>query len=428
MLTSAADGDIRYHDLNNPAGERLLLSVRGMANMFDFQSPNVVFATNFRRGIISLGGSVELIDIRDSQNQVTMLDSSRDQIKALAVYPHDTNYFAVGVGSELWMCDTRLRSDDAERGGNSSCVVEKLTFDGVHEMEQRCDETMGYFLPCFHPVDADGRTLLQTKMALRTRQTRYEETTISSIEFSKVSNEVLLSFQGDIIYRYGMGPSSELGGSNWFSRIPTQMFAGHLNEETFLKRASYFGPDDEYIVCGGDDGNVFVYASSTGELVSCKRGDGSNNSRGIVNGVAPHPFANCFVSYGLDPTAKLWVVTQGDNEEGEADQQPSVAVWESIEKAAKKAASSVSAGQYAAEAPVMMMIRCTRQIENARRHKKDASEVLPSTSLVLEAMDQKCLSLPQTDWKHCASEVMSCFTRRIIKMHWNCTQREFTTA
>jgi tetratricopeptide (TPR) repeat protein len=163
---------------------------------------------------------------------------------------------------------------------------------------------------------------------------------------------------------------------------------------TFLKRASYFGQNEEYICCGGDDGNIFVYSSLTGDLVSCKRGDGfgrRTSSDGIVNGVVPHPSANSYVSYGLDSDAKLWTVEQKDDDYNDAPDDHRAA--EQLHKLFVNHDQALTRTQQTIVQPgntpanlMSTLTRCARIRENCDATISDLAD-LPSTSLMLAALD-----------------------------------------
>lgn len=56
------------------------------------------------------------------------------------------------------------------------------------------------------------------------------------------------------------------GGAWWNSqggkRLLTQ-FVGQINSRTDFKECSFFGQDDTHIVCGSDDGQVYIYNAVT---------------------------------------------------------------------------------------------------------------------------------------------------------------------
>ena len=44
------------------------------------------------------------------------------------------------------------------------------------------------------------------------------------------------------------------------------MFTGHVNNDTFLKSVSFYGPHDEYVVAGSDNGLVYIWDTKSGAI------------------------------------------------------------------------------------------------------------------------------------------------------------------
>ena len=65
---------------------------------------------------------------------------------------------------------------------------------------------------------------------------------------------------------------------------------------------AYFGPGDEYVVCGSDSGHVWIWDVTTQNPVELLQADSN-----ICNGVVPHPHLPWLASYGIDDVAKVWV-------------------------------------------------------------------------------------------------------------------------
>ena len=159
----------------------------------------------------------------------------------------------------------------------------------------------------------------------------YEPVSVSGLDISRDQKELLVSYESDQIYSFPVfpscksaaGPSVEelasysaaiaassctdesededkLGGT---SRLLPEFasYGGHLNRFTFLKRATFAGPNDEYICTGSDSGHAWIYEKATGAVVSLLKADHST-----CNGIVPHPTLPFFATYGLDSTAKLW--------------------------------------------------------------------------------------------------------------------------
>lgn len=81
---------------------------------------------------------------------------------------------------------------------------------------------------------------------------------------------------------------------------PTRQYRGHCNVRT-VKDVNYFGPDDEYVVSGSDDGNFFIWDRKTSELVNVLEGDGE-----VVNVIQGHPYECMLAVSGIDHTIKIF--------------------------------------------------------------------------------------------------------------------------
>lgn len=80
----------------------------------------------------------------------------------------------------------------------------------------------------------------------------------------------------------------------------TRTYVGHCNVRT-VKDVNYFGLDDEYVVSGSDDGNLFIWDRHTAKLVNILEGDGE-----VVNVVQPHPYETMLAVSGIDHTVKIF--------------------------------------------------------------------------------------------------------------------------
>ncbi|GIZ39897.1 hypothetical protein CKM354_000326000 [Cercospora kikuchii] len=80
----------------------------------------------------------------------------------------------------------------------------------------------------------------------------------------------------------------------------TRSYRGHCNLRT-VKDVNYFGLDDEYVVSGSDDGNLFIWDRKTTELVNILEGDGE-----VVNVVQGHPYETMLAVSGIDSTVKIF--------------------------------------------------------------------------------------------------------------------------
>nr|POE86998.1 wd repeat protein iqw1 [Quercus suber] len=80
----------------------------------------------------------------------------------------------------------------------------------------------------------------------------------------------------------------------------TRVYRGHCNVRT-VKDVNYFGLDDEYVVSGSDDGNLFMWDRKTSQLVNILQGDGE-----VVNVATGHPHEPMLAVSGIDHTIKIF--------------------------------------------------------------------------------------------------------------------------
>ncbi|GMT28618.1 hypothetical protein PFISCL1PPCAC_19915, partial [Pristionchus fissidentatus] len=75
-----------------------------------------------------------------------------------------------------------------------------------------------------------------------------------------------------------------------------QRYAGyHVNQSTDIKEAAFFGPSEEFIMCGSDSGHIVVYNRENSSVATLLKADSS-----IVNVIQPHPSLPLIASSGLD--------------------------------------------------------------------------------------------------------------------------------
>ncbi|TKA60683.1 hypothetical protein B0A49_11460 [Cryomyces minteri] len=80
----------------------------------------------------------------------------------------------------------------------------------------------------------------------------------------------------------------------------TRAYRGHCNVKT-VKDVNFFGLQDEYVVSGSDDGNIFIWDKKTTQLVNILEGDGE-----VVNVVQGHPYEPTLAVSGIDHTIKIF--------------------------------------------------------------------------------------------------------------------------
>eukprot|EP01041_Mallomonas_annulata_P010012 gene10012-20838_t len=135
--------------------------------------------------------------------------------------------------------------------------------------------------------------------------------------------------------------------------VPKACLGGHINADTFLKKAAFFGPSDEYVVTGCDSGYVWIWSSSSGQLLEQKERVTNEDEFGIVklinvldadrrisNGVVPHPVLPVLASYGIDSDVKLWLhETPDEDEDEDRDEKESGVVSRQGHSMSKRGAS-----------------------------------------------------------------------------------------
>ncbi|KAF3484151.1 wd and tetratricopeptide repeat protein [Arthroderma uncinatum] len=78
------------------------------------------------------------------------------------------------------------------------------------------------------------------------------------------------------------------------------VYQGHCNIKT-VKDVNYFGLDDEYVVSGSDDGNLFIWDRKTSDLLNILSGDSE-----VVNVIQGHPYEPTLAVSGIDQTIKIF--------------------------------------------------------------------------------------------------------------------------
>ncbi|GAB7358586.1 hypothetical protein MBLNU230_g2646t1 [Neophaeotheca triangularis] len=80
----------------------------------------------------------------------------------------------------------------------------------------------------------------------------------------------------------------------------TRVYSGHLNSRT-VKDVNFFGPNDDYVISGSDDGNFFLWDRQTAQLVNVLEGDGE-----VVNVLQGHPYETMLAVSGIDHSVKIF--------------------------------------------------------------------------------------------------------------------------
>lgn len=78
-------------------------------------------------------------------------------------------------------------------------------------------------------------------------------------------------------------------------------FCGHCNTHTDIKEAVFIGDRGNYVAAGSDDGNIFIWERTSGNLVRVLRGDSS-----IVNCIQWNPATPTMATSGIENVVRIW--------------------------------------------------------------------------------------------------------------------------
>ena len=130
---------------------------------------------------------------------------------------------------------------------------------------------------------------------------------ISCVKFNEEGSRLLVNVMEGSIHNIKLGGNLDYDfydGHNPIN-VPGEshhmVYFGGKNCDTFLKTALFFGPREEYVVAGTDDGNALIWNTLTGSIEKKIKAD----SR-ICNGVIPHPVYPYLVTYGIDNAASVY--------------------------------------------------------------------------------------------------------------------------
>lgn len=381
--------------------------------IFDLDQPNIIYTAKEC-------GDVSRVDLRVTGHQ--RLYRNRRQVvgssvKALLQSPLlGANYlFVGGAGFDVDLFDIRLlpqqqqQQQQTNRRGSKNALASDSYAIKVYNplFPSSCLKGELSAATMSHPASA-STTFTRSSMNSRCR-----EVSVSGMHLSKDGRTLLVNYQSDQIYTFDIfdqgirrgsnnNPSSSGSGSNCYGdsfsssymdneddcfaspRLrdsdddiaskyigATGVYGGHFNYATFLKTVSFFGPNDEYIVSGCDNGYMWIWDTASGRLVNshdsqlssffCVDPADKNVVRNLIpvvssstsvgtdsmisddsvnwssvwpkekeegekmavspcrvlnvicadqrtcNGVVPHPTAPVLVSYGIDRTAKIWL-------------------------------------------------------------------------------------------------------------------------
>ena len=87
-------------------------------------------------------------------------------------------------------------------------------------------------------------------------------------------------------------------------------FVDSRNSATDIKEANFIGHHGNFIVSGSDDGNIYIWEKSTGNLIKGFHGD-----QNIVNCVQWNPNFAMLASSGIENTVKIWSVKETEKDD-----------------------------------------------------------------------------------------------------------------
>ncbi|KAJ1967920.1 hypothetical protein IWQ62_001559 [Dispira parvispora] len=123
-------------------------------------------------------------------------------------------------------------------------------------------------------------------------------------DYDSSSSEEQLSEESDwdaVAERHRDKPEDLRAGCDADTTVifPRRVYKGHSNVQT-VKDVNFFGPNDEYIMSGSDDGNLFIWDKATATIKQILQGDTD-----VVNVLQGHPFAPYLAVSGIDNTIKI---------------------------------------------------------------------------------------------------------------------------
>ena len=280
VVTCAADGEVRHHDLEAQRSKLLLPTPGGGGGAFS-DAP-MAFKLAFLPGqphalLCSYqDGAVRLLDLR-----VAAASRSADVVAQLgagvlatsfAFHPAAPTMYALGADP-----DPLVRLLDLRRPSTTTA-----------------DAAL-----CFAPSHALAELSQMETPRRRWRSMRHGA---SGVDFSP---------SGVLAATYRDGPAclfdaARAAPTAWAAGEAVccealQLKGGHRNSRTFLKECRFLW-DGRHVATGSDCGHLFVYeAYGTGDIASLLRAD-----RHIVNCVAPHPTLPVVAASGIEHTIKLF--------------------------------------------------------------------------------------------------------------------------
>jgi len=268
IVSCGMDGEIRWADVNDEKSAKLIATYNHMAYKIWFL-PN----SNTSFVVTHQDGQVRMYDLRTKetgdQNIIVKLKNGRKTISAnsLAFSLNNPNIFALG-GADAQIRLFDIRANQLNKEANS--------------IRSYCPK---------HLIDKKSKN-------------DFDSIGITGVDFNNL-NEIAVTYSKEDVYTFNASDAfvSEKTSDNGVVHTFDMQFSGRRNVQTFLKEVSFLG-NNSYVATGCDSGNLFIWDKITGKLVQMLRADDS-----VVNGVAPHPTLPIVASCGIDPTTKIFEVS-----------------------------------------------------------------------------------------------------------------------
>ncbi|KAI8057902.1 WD40-repeat-containing domain protein [Syncephalis plumigaleata] len=227
---------------------------------------------------------------------------SRDWIDAISTLVQMPE--AIQLGGPYHAHDSTNYHSDEESSGLELSSNDMSTNDDDDDDDD--DEGEGSMwtshLPLLHTMDADEERSSNdsdTGNLIERSNSSDEEST--SVRSSTDSDEENDSFDEHVLRRFRYRPERYASSVQCYNEVAS--FKGHCNVAT-VKDVNFYGPRDEYVISGSDDGNLFIWDKSTGKLLQILEGDDDT-----VNVTEGHPFEPTLAVSGIDSTVKIFKPT-----------------------------------------------------------------------------------------------------------------------
>ncbi|KAK9702466.1 hypothetical protein K7432_011238 [Basidiobolus ranarum] len=200
-----------------------------------------------------LGTGNNLSANKRDQKDATFTASSRKKNKDCrrAGSPKMGESEEVGTGTPTSLMDTS--------GAGSDIDNETSPKTEVNEDYKRAEQTLNEVLPAYSEVVEPGASPVD-----------FPQGTIRDHTAALLGLDDDESDDSDVITEESRGDiDTVLGGEDDI----VQCYGGHLNSETMIKEANFYGLNSEYIVSGSDDGRIFIWDRFNGEIKHLLIGD-----------------------------------------------------------------------------------------------------------------------------------------------------------